>query len=62
MSLNELIDLLRMVTDVLCNYKEVIDGPTCQNCEYQNVCSARPRAGQLMRSNCPLHRYEEGEK
>ena len=62
MNIDELISLLYCMADSLRIYKEIIDGPTCQNCEYQEVCSACPKAGQLMRFNCPLHRYKEGEK
>ena len=66
MSIDELIDLLRVVADILCNYKEIVEGPTCLNCEYnkagQFICGDCPKPGQLMRYNCPLHRYKEVEK
>lgn len=53
--LDVVIANISYLLEVLRSYKEIIKSGNCNTCDYKLTCDYRPKAGQLVRYNCPFY-------
>lgn len=50
------------ILDALSDYRDILQSGCCNNCENRNKCGHTPKAGQLVRYNCPFYVRQSEEK
>ena len=53
--LDVVIANISYLLDVLRSYEEIIKSGNCNTCDDKLTCDYKPKAGQLVRYNCPFY-------
>lgn len=53
--LNETIADVSYVLDCLRALRNICESGDCNNCKVSNACEVKPKAGQMVRYNCPFY-------
>ena len=59
--LDDAISDVAYILDVLMAYRNIVDSGDCNRCGKKKTCEYAPKAGQLVRYNCPFYKGMEGE-
>ena len=60
--LDNLIAEIGWILDALSDYRDILQSGCCNNCKNKIKCGHTPKAGQLVRYNCPFYERETAEK
>lgn len=60
--LDDAISNVAYILDSLRVYRDIVKAGDCNTCKISSTCPYVPKAGQLVRYNCPLHVKAEQEK
>ena len=53
--LDETIADVAYILDSLRVLREIYESGHCNDCKVSNVCKVKPKAGQMVRYNCPFY-------
>lgn len=56
--LDDAISEVAYILDTLMAYREIIKTGDCNECMNKNACGYTPKAGQVVRYNCPFFKRE----
>ncbi len=59
--LDDAIRDVAYILDTLMAYRNIVDSGDCNRCGKKKNCEYAPKAGQLVRYNCPFYKRVEGE-
>lgn len=59
--LDDVIGNIAYILDVLMAYRNIVNSGDCNECKEKNNCKYAPKAGYLVRYNCPFYKRMEGE-
>ena len=57
--LDDTISDVAYILDTLMAYRDVVDSGDCNRCGKKETCKYIPKAGQLVRYNCPFYKQED---
>ena len=60
-ALDDAISNVAYILDALRAYRNIVDSGDCNRCGKKKVCEYVPKAGQLVRYNCPFYKKAEDE-
>lgn len=53
--LNKTISDVSYILDTLVTYRNIVESGCCNDCNSVRACKYAPKAGQLVRYNCPFY-------
>ena len=59
--LDDIISNVAYILDILMAYRNIVDSGDCNRCGKKKNCEYAPKAGQLVRYNCPFYKRVEEE-
>ena len=59
--LDDAIKDVAYILDTLMAYRNIVDSGDCNRCGKKKNCEYAPKAGQLVRYNCPFYKRVEDE-
>ena len=57
--LDDIISNVAYILDTLMAYRNIVDSGDCNRCGKKKNCEYAPKAGQLVRYNCPFYKRTE---
>ena len=57
--LDDAISNVAYILDTLMVYRNIVDSGDCNRCGRKKNCEYAPKAGQLVRYNCPFYKRTE---
>ena len=58
--LDKTISDVAYILDALMAYRSIVESGCCNDCKGHKGCRYLPKAGKLVRYNCPFYRKEKG--
>lgn len=60
--LDRLISETAYFLDCLRAYRNIVESGCCNDCKIRKTCKYVPKAGELVRYNCPFYKTERSEE